>query len=279
MKFPQSTLKLISQYLPDFEGSESNDAEGNEKEYTIDELAQATQLTARNIRAYQDKGLIDPPKLRGRKGIYGEKHVARLKVITSLMERGYTVTSIKELFDALDQGIGLQELMGVGSALTSPWSDEQPQIVAFEEITNTFGVNLTPELVQAGIDMGIIAIEGDQVRVNSMSVLQAGAELLATGIPVEEVVQVLGLIRGNLESVANHLVKLVSDHVLSRYEDQALPPKEDLPHLAELIWRLKPLAEMAIRSELARAMEKAATQLLADRLEAIMGDSENPKEE
>lgn len=279
MKFPQSTLKLISQYLPDFEGDSNKNSEDNGKEYTIDELARATHLTARNIRAYQDKGLIDPPKLRGRKGIYGERHAARLKAITSLMDRGYTVNSIKELYDALEQGIGLQELMGVHTALTSPWSDEEPQTVDLEEIAKLFGDRLTPELVQASIDMGVIEIDGDQIRVNSMSVLRAGAELIGTGIPVEEVVRILTLVRGNLESIANHLVKLVSEHVLSRYEDKTLPPKEDFPYLAELIWRLKPLAEMAVKSELARAMEKSATQMLADRLEVIMSQSDQSKTE
>ena len=35
---------------------------------TIDELAQRTGLTTRNIRAYQSRGLLPPPEVRVRTG-------------------------------------------------------------------------------------------------------------------------------------------------------------------------------------------------------------------
>ena len=37
---------------------------------TFDELARRTRLTVRNIRAYQSRGLVPPPELRGRTGYY-----------------------------------------------------------------------------------------------------------------------------------------------------------------------------------------------------------------
>ena len=39
-----------------------------EREYTIDQLARAARTTVRNVRAYQDRGLIPPPERRGRTG-------------------------------------------------------------------------------------------------------------------------------------------------------------------------------------------------------------------
>ena len=38
-------------------------------EYTIDELARQADTTVRNVRAYQDRGLLPPQKKRGRTGI------------------------------------------------------------------------------------------------------------------------------------------------------------------------------------------------------------------
>ena len=73
-----------------------------------------------------------------------------------------------------------------------------------------------------------------------------------------------------MERVANELVRLVGDHVLSNYETEDLPPKEEFPKLADLVWQLRPLAEMAVHAELARAMENAASRLLSDRLEKII---------
>ncbi len=51
------------------------------KEYTIDELAYAAGVTSRSIRLYQDRGLLRGPRLRGRVGLYGEGHLARLRLI------------------------------------------------------------------------------------------------------------------------------------------------------------------------------------------------------
>src|SRR5215212_9779594 len=51
---------------------------------TIDELARRTRLTVRNIRAYQSRGLVPPPELRGRTGYYSEDHVARIELIREL---------------------------------------------------------------------------------------------------------------------------------------------------------------------------------------------------
>ena len=68
-----------------------------EREYSIDELARASGTTSRNIRAYQEKGILPPPKLRGRKGIYSNAHYSRLRLVSDLLERGYTLSTIADL--------------------------------------------------------------------------------------------------------------------------------------------------------------------------------------
>ena len=124
--------------------------------------------------------------------------------------------------------------------------------------------------IRAAGELDLIKPEGTLMRVRSMRTLRAGAELVSTGIPREELLDIVRMLRGNVERVANELVRLVGDHVLSNYETEELPPTEDFPKLADLVWRLRPLAEMAVHAELARAMENAASRLLADRLEKII---------
>jgi len=55
-------------------------------ELTIDQLAARAGLTVRNVRAYTTRGLLPPPRLRGRTGYYGPDHVARLSVITEMLD-------------------------------------------------------------------------------------------------------------------------------------------------------------------------------------------------
>ncbi|AUM11751.1 MerR family transcriptional regulator [Ketobacter alkanivorans] len=271
MKLPHKTLNYIAQHLPGLAAPAKKTTELPQgKEYTIDELARACDTTVRNIRAYQDRGLLAPPELRGRKGYYFNSHLARLRVISGLLDRGYSLSSIKDLIDALENGIDLRHLMGLESAITSPWTDEEPILVPMTELIKMFGAYLTPEALARATDLDLMKPEGAMVRVRSMRTLRAGAELVATGIPLEELLDIVRMLRGNVERVANELVRLVGEHVLSNYETEELPPQEEFPKLADLVWRMRPLAEMAVHAELARAMENAASRLLSDRLENII---------
>ena len=77
-------------------------------EYRIDELARLADTTVRNVRVYQDRGLLAPPRRQGRVGIYSEAHLARLRLIGQLLRRGYTFANIglyrPEMFDAIAPG-------------------------------------------------------------------------------------------------------------------------------------------------------------------------------
>ena len=53
-------------------------------EYRIDDLARAAGTTSRNVRAYQERGLLPPPEKRGRVGIYGDAHLERLEQVTGI---------------------------------------------------------------------------------------------------------------------------------------------------------------------------------------------------
>src|SRR6266542_964774 len=98
-------------------------------EYRIDELAREAGTTVRNVRVYQDRGLLPPPRRQGRIGLYSQAHLARLRLIGQLLERGYTFAHITELIAAWQQGRDIGQLLGLEAAMTGPWSDEIPDYV------------------------------------------------------------------------------------------------------------------------------------------------------
>ncbi len=65
---------------------------------TIDELAVLSGTTTRRIRSFQTLGLLPHPELRGRTGLYGPEHRARLGAILRLQERGFSLESLGVLF-------------------------------------------------------------------------------------------------------------------------------------------------------------------------------------
>jgi DNA-binding transcriptional MerR regulator len=80
---------------------------------TIDELAAATATTSRRIRSLQTLGLLPHPTLRGRTGLYDAGHRDRLAAILHLQERGFSLESLRLLFDAVEAGRSLAAVLGL----------------------------------------------------------------------------------------------------------------------------------------------------------------------
>ncbi|WP_232226808.1 MerR family transcriptional regulator [Algiphilus aromaticivorans] len=240
-----------------------------EREYTIDQLARAARTTVRNVRAYQDRGLIPPPERRGRTGYYGAEHLSRLRIIGQMVNRGYTLASIGELIDAWEQGRDIGHLIGLETAVSSPWSDEAGGYFTLPKLVKMFGGNFDPRWLAKAAELGILRSEGAKFYAPSPRMLHAGAELVKVGIPLDQMLDVVAKLRDNVERAADEMVLLVEQHVFDRF-GPGLPPDDEVPRLGETIWRLRPLVEVAVHAEVARAMEKAATRHLGDRLAYVL---------
>lgn len=83
---------------------------------TIDGLAAAAGTTTRRIRSLQTLGLLPRPELHGRTGLYDSQHQRRLTAILALQERGFSLESLVILFDALQAGRSLADVLGVAAA-------------------------------------------------------------------------------------------------------------------------------------------------------------------
>jgi DNA-binding transcriptional MerR regulator len=241
-------------------------------EYSIDTLAQTAGATVRNVRSYQERGLLPPPERRGRNAVYTDAHLARLRVIGRMLERGYSLGNVSELIAAWQNGQDIAQLLGLESALTSPWSDETPVLLPLEKVQSMFSGELPVNAVVKCLELGLLQPEpeGDSFRVPSLKLLQVGATLAKEGIPIEELLGIIEGLRSNVERVASDLVQLVVRYVFDKYGSDRLPPAEEAPHLAELVWQLRPMAMQAVDAEVARAMEMAVNRFVGERFTQIL---------
>jgi len=234
-------------------------------EYRVDELARAAGTTVRNVRVYQDRGLLPPPRIQGRVGVFAEAHLARLKLIGALLERGYTFAHIAELTTAFESGRDIGDVLGLEEVLTSPWSDEIPGYVTPAELVETFGEESTPETVAHAVRAGVLEPEGDRFRVPSPRLLHAGKELVSAGIPLTEVLELAESLCCDLQPAADGLVRRVADALLRDRPAGWIPSGSEADELAAVIARLRPLAQLAVEAYFAKAMESAVRANLADR--------------
>lgn len=234
-------------------------------DYRIDDLARAAGTTVRNVRVYQDRGLLPPPRKEGRTGIYSDAHLARLRLIASLLEKGYTFAHISEFLGAWQRGRNLTDLLGLEEVLTTPWSDEVDDYVTWEQLVALFGDELTPENAAAALEQQLMIPDGDRYRVPSPRLLHAGAELVKAGIPLSVVLGLSAQLAQDMDRTAQRLVGAVADHAV-------LPMTESydtsLAEVGALINRLKPLAQLAVDAHLAFAMERTIREVIQAQLES-----------
>ncbi|HEU4360372.1 MAG TPA: MerR family transcriptional regulator, partial [Mycobacterium sp.] len=82
-------------------------------EFRIDELARLAGSTTRNIRVYRDRGLLPPPRRVGRIALFNDTHLTRLRLITSMLDRGYTIAHVNEMISAWEEGKNLGDVLGL----------------------------------------------------------------------------------------------------------------------------------------------------------------------
>jgi DNA-binding transcriptional MerR regulator len=239
-------------------------------DYRIDELAREAGTTVRNVRAYQDRGLLPPPRRSGRVGLYTDAHLARLRLIGQLLERGYTLANIDELLSAWERGQDIGELLGLEAALVQPWSDEVAMTISLEDLNELFGED--DDALREAVKLGLLepSEDGQSFSVPSPRLLHAGAELVAAGIPLEAVLNHARQLARDTDRIAARFVELVSANVFEPYGDRPFAPA-DVPRLAELLRRLRPLAQLTVDAYLARAMEQRMTSELGAHYDRLMG--------
>jgi DNA-binding transcriptional MerR regulator len=243
-------------------------------EYRVDDLARAAGTTVRNVRAYQDRGLLPPPQRVGRVGVYDDGHLARLRTIGELLGRGYSLANISELLEGWAQGQDLGELVGLEVAVTGPWSDEVPEHFSAEQLIGLFEDAPDADvggMLDEAISLGVVEVDGDRFVVRSPRELRAAAELVAAGIPLAAVLAAGRELRGEIDRVAELFVTLVTTHLFDPLGD--VVPPDQVPRLAAAVQRLRPLGQRVVDAELARAMERHAKAQLGDRLERVLPEA------
>jgi DNA-binding transcriptional MerR regulator len=231
---------------------------------TIDQLAQRTGVTSRNIRAYQERGLLPPPRLVGRTGYYGDGHVARLHHITSLLERGFSLASIRELFDAWERGYGIADLLGFEEALESWRPNDTERVMTREELDRDLDVD--DQTLAGSVALGLIVPREDgRFTIPSPRILHAAHALRKAGLPVDALMDEARLLVADLDRIAERWVRLFLDRIWAPHVEAGMPP-EDLPRITEVLHRLPPLAMATMEPLFARIMEARVSAAAAEAL-------------
>ncbi|SFO44876.1 MerR HTH family regulatory protein [Pseudonocardia ammonioxydans] len=239
-------------------------------EYRIDELARAANSTVRNVRAYQERGLLPPPRREGRVGIYDGTHLARLQLIGRLLHRGYTASNIAELLRAWQDGRDLADVLGLEQVVTSFFAQELPETITCSELLSLLSPSdgepseaQVRELVRAAADVGLIELPPGghlaehcaDFRVPSPRLLRTTADLIAAGVPTSEVLSLGAQVRRAVDDTARRFVEIMSDYLFRSRAPGWMPSPGEVPAVAAFIDRIRPATAGALQASLALALD------------------------
>ncbi|MGW2563937.1 MerR family transcriptional regulator [Streptomyces sp. NPDC001514] len=200
----------------------------------MEELAEEAGITVRTLRFYRERGLIQPPRREGRIAWYDDHHLARLRTIAALLERGHTLSGIADLAAAFESGRDVGEVLGLGEP-----TEETPVRLTPEELADYFEGEVTPENLAAALDLGYLATDGDEIVHISRRLLDVSAALVKEGVPLAAVLTAGREVRAHADALASLFTELLRTYAAD-----------------DDIERLRPLAKSVVDAELSMALDR-----------------------
>ncbi|URM92730.1 MerR family transcriptional regulator [Streptomyces sp. MRC013] len=200
----------------------------------MEELAEAAGITPRTLRFYRERGLIPPPRREGRIAWYGPRHLARLRTIAALLERGHTLSGIADLAAAFESGRDVGEVLGLGES-----AEEEPVRLTPEQLADHFGDQVTAGNLTAALDLGYLAADGEEIVHVSRRLLDVSSALVRNGVPLAAVLAAAREVRVHADALAGLFTDLLHAHA-----------RDGDPN------RLRPLARSAVDAELSMALDR-----------------------
>lgn len=97
----QERARVSNDLVAGFDPASANDREI----FTIRDLTKELGVSARTLRFYEEKGLVDPAR-RGQERLYGRRDRARLKYVLMGKKVGFSLEEVREMLDLYDLGDG-----------------------------------------------------------------------------------------------------------------------------------------------------------------------------
>ncbi len=259
----ESAVKQLLSLGPGRAATERGQSEPKDPDrhtYRIDELAQRSGVTVRNIRAYQERGLLPPPERRGRVALFDDAHLTRLKIITSMLERGYTTAHITEMLTAWAGGKDLADVIGLETALVPPDDDVQPRNVSRDEARELAGGEVDLAVLA---DAGFIELHGDQARLLRPDLLRSFAEMRDFGMSTKALVRLHSEVSVSIDEITRLLVNEGVRQLGPRFVSDREPTTEEVGELVLMLTRFRVLAMTAVTATLGASIERTVEDLLA----------------
>jgi DNA-binding transcriptional MerR regulator len=238
-------------------------------EYRIDDLARLAGTTTRNIRVYRDRGLLPPPLRVGRIALFNDTHLTRLRLITSMLDRGYNIAHVREMLSAWEEGKNLGDVLGLETAIVGTWTTEKPETMPLLDAQRLVD---DPRAFERLVALQVIRVDGERATVTRPKLIEAFNEIRGYGVELEKLVDLHEQIVPEIDKISDLLVRAGAEHVIDKIKPgQALPADAEIAELITMLVRFRTQAVATVAATLAASIESniesLVSRILADYLE------------
>jgi len=242
-------------------------------EYRIDDLARRAGTTTRNVRVYRDRGLLPPPLRVGRIALYNDTHLTRLRLITSMLNRGYNIAHVREMLSAWEEGKNLGDVLGLESAIVGTWTTEKSQTMPLAEAQRLINdANAFERLV----GLAVVHVDATQATITRPKLIEAFNEIRGYGVSMDKLIDLHEHIVPLVDQISEMLVRAGAEHVADRIKPrEALPADTEIAELITMLVRFRSQAVASVTATLASSIESTiesmVSSILAEYLERSPG--------
>ncbi len=243
-------------------------------EYRLDELAGVSGVSARNIRAYRERGLLDPPRRVGRSAFYDDYHLSQLRTINQLLRRGFNSAHIAEFFASMRQGVDLADILGIQRALLGPRDDEETVnpsglgeefSLNGESATGPHAIDIDPGTREAGrlIEYGLAEIRAGRVVVLDAAIAEILGRTTNQLLYVRALIRIYESTRDALDGLASGFVQAVEESVEARFGKDHVPAPGETDELGQITQDYLDLWERVVSDHLDESLHRQLSTALS----------------
>ena len=221
-------------------------------EYRLDELSRVSGVSARNIRAYRERGLLDPPRHEGRSAYYDDYHLAQLKTISHLLRKGFNSAHIAEFFASLRGGADLADILGIQRAILGPQSGGEPAAA------RPVAMDVDPHSDEARklVDLGLAEVVDGAVvlvdRAMGAIVARAPDQLLY----IRAILRIVESTRATIDELATEALVALEESLTSRFGPNYLPRPEETTEFSQILQDFRDLGHSVVAYHLDKTLQK-----------------------
>lgn len=219
-------------------------------EYRLNELAEISGVSARNIRAYRERGLLDPPRRVGRSAFYDDYHLSQLRTINQLHRRGFNTAHIAEFFTSLREGTDLADILGIQRAVLGPRAESGAGDA------DAVGIGAESDEARRLVDYGLARVIDGGVVLTDPAVRQVVSRSADHLAAVRALLHIVEASRDAVDALAAQFVATLGECMAAQFGADYTPTPDNVDELARAARDYRDLWTSVVSGRLDAALQR-----------------------